>query len=226
MNDFSPFIQKASKINERIKELLYPRVRCLACAEERELLENGLCLDCKEKLDQDFALLTRPINSAICHGAFAYEETGPAAGLIRRLKFSGIEDCGKVLGEYCAKAAELLSLDVDLIVPVPISKRRRYKRGFNQSAIIAAEVSRRLNIPSRELIKKKKHTKAQSDLGRDERITNVIGAYESLDAKNLKILLIDDVLTTGATTLECRFVLMRSGASRVYILCAALTPLS
>lgn len=207
-----------------IKELLYPRVRCLACGEEKELIESGLCHLCKETLDSDFDLVARSIGPAICHGAFAYEEKGPAAGLIRRLKFSGIEDCGKVLGEYCAKAVEMPGLDIDLIVPVPISKRRIYERGFNQSEIIAGDISARLNIPWRSIIEKKKHTKAQSDLGRDERITNVIGAYESQDAKNLKILLIDDVVTTGATALECRFVLMRSGASRVHIFCAAVTP--
>ncbi len=223
MNDPS-FLALLNKQLNQIKELLYPRVRCLACGGEAQLFESGLCSACKEMLDSDFTLLTRHVGSCICHGAFAYEEKGPAAGLIRRLKFSAIEDCGKILGEYCANAIELLGLDIDVIVPAPISKRRKYNRGFNQSKIIAAEVSRRLNIPWKELICKKKHTKAQSDLARDERITNVLGAYEAQDASNLKILLIDDVLTTGATALECRFVLMRAGASRVHIFCAAMTP--
>ena len=207
-----------------IEFLLYPGICCLSCGEETELDENGLCPICKERLDDGFSLYTRHIDAAICHSAFIYDDNHPAGMLVRRLKFGGISECGVVLGDYCAKAFELLGADLDVIVPVPISIQRYRDRGLNQSKVIADKISTELGIPCKNLLKKKRHTRAQSSLNKTQRMTNVLDAYVvSGDVKGLKILLIDDVLTTGATTMECRFTLMRAGASQVHVFCATMT---
>jgi ComF family protein len=116
---------------------------------------------------------------------------------------------------------------VDLIVPVPLHPKRLRWRGFNQSVLLAREVSRAYDLPMNPFILvREKETSPQTQLSEEERRKNVRRAFsvrsaESLDGK--AVLLVDDVYTSGATVNECSRILVQSGAREVYVLTLART---
>ncbi len=113
-----------------------------------------------------------------------------------------------------------------LLVPVPLHSWRRYRRGYNQSELLARELSRRLDIPAVNALRRVRHTAPQVELSARDRTRNVRGAFAlntSFDAakSGAAVLLIDDVCTTGATLSECAHVLKQAGAPEVYALTLA-----
>lgn len=114
---------------------------------------------------------------------------------------------------------------IDLLIPVPLHKKRLRERGFNQALLLGKELSRRTGIPCRKrVLQKKKPTVPQVNLGRPEREKGVRGAFEVIARKEVDgkaILLVDDVYTTGATVNECSRVLLAGGAKRVDVLTLA-----
>jgi len=106
--------------------------------------------------------------------------------------------------------------EVEAIVPVPMSPEKERERGYNPSFLMAGELSDSLGIPVKPVLRKVRPTIAQRLLPRDKRLQNQKGAYEAVLAKPLvKIILVDDVFTTGATLEECAKVLKKSGVSWV-----------
>jgi competence protein ComFC len=117
----------------------------------------------------------------------------------------------------------------DVIIPVPIHKYKVMKRGYNQAVVLARRLAKKYHkqCPLGILIKTR-HTKSQSSLNRYERQTNVLDSFEINKSKisslkDKKILLIDDVITTGATLLECKNVLNNCGIKQIQTLCIAIT---
>ncbi len=108
---------------------------------------------------------------------------------------------------------------IDLLIPVPLHKKRLRERGFNQSLLLVKELSHRLGIPYQErILRKIRTTTPQVNLSGRERERAVKGVFNILRGEELKgkrVLLVDDVYTTGATVNECSKVLMREGAKRV-----------
>jgi len=115
-----------------------------------------------------------------------------------------------------------------LIVPIPLSKRRKKERGFNQIEILLAEVSKISPSISKfialDILTKQKDTVPQTHLKRSERLTNVRGAFVCTDISGAHILLIDDVVTTGATMIAASETLLTSGAKDISIISIARTP--
>ena len=123
------------------------------------------------------------------------------------------------------KLVEILK-SYDKIVPVPISKKRYKKRGYNQSYLIAKEIAKSvLNIKcDNNILMKEKDIIEQSKLNREQRKENIIGAYKILNCnsiKNKNIILIDDIYTTGSTVNECSKVLKEAGANKIAVLTIA-----
>jgi len=111
-----------------------------------------------------------------------------------------------------------------ILVPIPLHKNKFRKRGYNQAEILAREVSKRFGFPVVDYLLRTKETGSQVGLTKDERQENIKGAFEfkeKFDVKNKKIILIDDVLTSGATFSECCKVLKKSGAGRVWAIAFA-----
>ena len=107
-------------------------------------------------------------------------------------------------------------LTFDAIVPVPLHWTRKWSRGFNQSLILARSVSKSTDLPLFSVLRRVKRTKDQTHLSREERLANVRGAFRvTKDVDGKKLLLLDDVTTTGATLEECRRVLAEAGAAQV-----------
>jgi len=164
----------------------------------------------------------------------AYERARAAARygdvareLVHFLKYGDRLDLAWPLGQWMARAgAELLS-DADALVPVPLHWTRLLQRRFNQSAMLAQTIGAAARVAVADhIIVRSRATRPQYGLARSERARNVQGAFEvaksaRVDVKGRKLILVDDVLTSGATVDACARSLRRAGASRVDVLVLA-----
>lgn len=186
----------------------YSGPSCKICALPVVSEHSNVCGQCLKK--------TPPFSRVITYGL--YEDI--LAEAINQLKFHGIKRISKTLGRL------LLSLglpEADGIVPVPMTINRLRERGFNQSLLIARVIAKESNIPLlMDTLLKKKETPPQIGLSAKERLLNLKNAFEVKgDIKGLRLLLVDDVMTTGATVTECSKVLMKAGAKEVIVLTLA-----
>ena len=137
---------------------------------------------------------------------------------IHQFKFNGKVGLDRPLGSLLERAISS-DLRVDLVVPVPLQKKRLQQRSYNQALLLAREVARIRGLPlSNNLLNKVRETEFQQGLSAGDRVKNLRGAFhlqENLSGQ--KILLIDDVMTTGATVAACSQVLIKGGAAEVYV---------
>jgi len=157
-----------------------------------------------------------PFSTVITYGLYE----GVLAEAINQLKFHGVKRLSKPLG------ALLQSLNlprVDFIMPVPLSLKSLRERGYNQSLLIARVISKSVKVPLIiDALLKKKETSPQIGLSAKERLSNLKNAFEVKgDIKGLRLLLVDDVMTTGATVTECSKQLIKAGAKEVIVLTLA-----
>lgn len=150
-----------------------------------------------------------------------YEYKGIIKKQLCQFKFNNQKHIGKFFSKVLTKRILDLNLLFDIIIPVPISKKRYKERGYNQSKILANEIAKTLKRKcfSNILIKCKNNNK-QSRLKIDERKENVLGVYKVRNSKNLRnkiVVLIDDIYTTGATINECARVLKLAGAKKIIV---------
>ncbi|MBN1950848.1 MAG: ComF family protein [Bacteroidales bacterium] len=193
--------------------LFYPKL-CLACQSALQGNEHILCTSCMNSLPETsyFRDTQQPVME-LFNGRLKLEHAGSLLffekgskyrNLIYQLKYKGKKEAGIFLGKLMgARILESRSGSIDCIVPVPLHKSRLRRRGYNQSAILAAGISPMLNIPVVEdVLIRKKHTATQTRKGRFERWQNVEDRFECRKASTLEnkhVLLVDDVVTTGAT---------------------------
>jgi len=149
---------------------------------------------------------------------------GPARDLVHRLKFNDRPELARGLGRMMAAAGAELLAEADVIVPVPLHWTRAWKRRFNQATELARVVSRHSGLPlDVASLRRTKRTPSQVGLTRAQRRDNVQGAFHVGDAERAafvgrRVLLVDDVLTTGATMNAAARVLLRAGAVQVDVL--------
>ena len=156
--------------------------------------------------------------------AFIYDDFSKK--LILDFKFYAKTQSANILVKWLyAAGKDIFEGGVDLIMPVPLSYRRLLRRGYNQSALLARLLSKQTHIEADVFnLKKTKHTKPQSSLLGNARLKNVKNVFEVKNkdkVKGKRIVLIDDVLTTGATLAECAKVLLKAGAKSVDTLTVA-----
>jgi ComF family protein len=163
-------------------------------------------------------------NGAVSRARAIGEYEGTLREIIHALKYSGRYSLSRPLAELMRRRGRELLEDVDCVVPVPLHWRREYQRGFNQ----AREIARHLGRPVANVLVRCRATRAQVELAADRRRANVAGAFmirrgwfRAPSIRGKKLLLIDDVSTTGATLESCAGVLKESGASEVFALTAA-----
>ena len=156
--------------------------------------------------------------TAGCLSPLAYRDGVPEA--VRRYKFPGNPSYRKPFGLLMAQCAQDgLTGAVDVVTWTPLSRRRKKKRGFDQAELLARTAAGELGLPARKLLEKEKDNGPQSHL-EDEaaRRANVQGVYRLTgeDLSGLRVLLVDDVVTTGSTMGECARLLLEGGASEVW----------
>lgn len=224
-----------------VAKLLYPP-RCPYCGIVLPLNEK-CCEKCKRELIRIKQPLCKVCGSSIydcIHSKsfhkFSFErsispfyyEKAARKGILR-LKVTGKKSGSFELAREMAEAVlnEYTDIAFDYIIPVPMSRKEVRKRGFNQALLLGRHLSRLLNIPLKEnCLVKVKNTNQQHSLNFSERVINLKDAFEVLhseEIKNCRILLCDDIMTSGSTLNECSSGLLKNGALQVYCVTFART---
>lgn len=206
----------------RFLDLVFPR-KCVLCCRLLRQEETDLCSPCRREAPV-FTGRTKAIPFVSAWTA-AYFYEGHVRASLLRYKFSGRQNYATAYGRILA-ARILRDFDgeFDLITYVPVSFQRRLQRGYDQVLLLARATARELGRKPVRILRKRRHNPAQSSLGAvEQRRANVQGAYRVPDpalVAGKRILMIDDIITTGATVSECAKMLQLAGAGEVR--CAAL----
>ncbi len=201
--------------------------RCLLCGAHIAPGE-ALCEACGKALperprERRFRLTGDRGEEFVVRAPFVYE--GGCRKNIHSMKFQGKKALAGPFGRVMAGAAEGLG-PFDGVTWVPMSPAGRKSRGYDQSQLLAKSVAKALGLPLLPLLRKERDTAVQHDLPRQERLENVKKAYgASPGSQGKRVLLVDDIVTTGATMTECALALYRAGAEEVAGLCIADAPL-
>lgn len=225
---------------QQLVDFFFPQVRCLSCDEPRRIRPgNPLCVDCFASLDDllvsDSACgrCKSPMKrgqactfcadgglEGITRGFAPYAYHGVVQQMIVKLKFLPCVTPAPLLAK--AMAGCITGLSADALVPVPLSREHKRERGMNQSLELARLVSGISGLPVLEALTKPVNTKRQSGLPAAQRKSNVQGAYRCTgQLAGLRLILVDDVRTTGSTASACAAELKKAGAQVVYLLTAA-----
>lgn len=200
---------------------------CAGCGREGE----PLCAGCRPALDSRLELpggvpigLPADIPEPLLQVEWCTPFAGPVRGALHQLKYAGERRLAHPLGEAVARRWARVGVGATLVVPVPVHAERERQRGYDQAALIAEAAAGSLGLPYVRALERTRATVAQFELGRDERSTNVVGAFRARrraaspargPVAGQWVLLVDDVVTTGATLAACAVALEEAGASAV-----------
>ena len=207
---------------QRILRLLFPP-KCVLCKRILEKEETDFCHECREKVPEFQKSTLKLSFLAGWTSVWYYKDTVRKS--ILRYKFGGRRSYAEAYSRRLAmKLQKEGKDDFEVLSFVPIAFLRKMKRGYDQGDLLAEALGNELNVPAVKTLRKIRNTPPQSgikDVAR--RRANVLGAYRCVDAEAVRgkrVLLLDDVLTTGATASECARVLLTAGAKEVF--CATL----
>lgn len=197
---------------------------CGTCSAARWRIVGPRCLRCGRNKKDCTCAAGRPKYYQAIAAPFYFG--GEIRSAVYRLKreYSPVRVLSEEMGETFDRV--YAGVPFDWITGVPLSAGKRRERGFNQARELARRVSAHTGIPYRELLVKRTETLVQHHLTAEERRANVLGAYDlkpGISVAGRRILLVDDVFTTGSTVTECAKMLMFGGAESVHILCTAIT---
>ena len=213
--------------------MLFFPVNCLICGKRLPAPREVICFKCEHLMP--LTGYTHKVGNPVamgfwgrvpmeqCTALFRFEKGSAFQSLLHQLKYKGSRKTGRYLGNllgYDLKHSSFAACD--LIVPVPLHKKRIKQRGYNQSELIARGASEIMGIPVETgLLVRKKHRDSQTSMGRYDRFMNVSGSFhvatKAPDITRKKVLLLDDVVTTGATLEACCQALIRSYSCLVYV---------
>ena len=197
-------------------DLLFPRL-CCACGERLAIGENFVCASCQLQLplevNHDWRYNRRRViwsdhPQLVRMGALTrYERGNRASMIVRNLKFRRQYELGSWMGRIAVQRLKESGLfeDVDLLIPIPLSKRRLHSRGFNQAELIARGMADELGIPVRtDVLERIVARESQTHFAVPERLGNAENVFKLMNSEGLQgkhVMLVDDVMTTGTTML-------------------------
>ncbi|MEO5717333.1 MAG: ComF family protein [Chthoniobacterales bacterium] len=218
---YPPFCAVCSRAVEGRENL------CGSCSEQAPRIRPPFCAKCSQPFAGD---ITGSFTCANCDervlhfeaAVSAYRSRAVVRELIHHFKYNRQIHLRHQLGRWLTEALEdprLSGRRFDCIVPVPLHPARQRERGFNQAELLAAILQRRSGLPVRDLLQRTRYTTTQTQFDRSERMENLRGAFRlrrGSNVQDLRMLLVDDVLTTGSTLSECASVLRAAGALSVH----------
>lgn len=227
--------------NMKFLEVLFPQnIKCIFCGKEDN--NFGICDDCYAKIHFIKGKICKKCGINIksgevcidCKGAnYAFERvfciceySDIIQYAILKLK-KGSKYMAYPLAELVSDYINQLNIPYDFIVPMPIHPNRLKERGFNQSQLLLSQTKNQKKVRN-DIIVRSKDTPHQTGLNRDNRKTNLDGAFKVINKKDIKdkiVLIFDDIYTTGSSMQECAKTLIDSGAKQVFGLCLARTPI-
>ena len=225
-------MKKLSRILDDFLELFFPKV-CVTCSNRLINSENFVCMDCwldlpvtnfhNEDKNKVAQLFWGRVNISHAAAYFSYKKGSRYQQLIYAVKYRGMKELGFEIGKrFGFELKEAVGFkSVDLVVPVPLHPRKQKTRGYNQSEWIARGIADAMNLPviTNNLIRKV-HTSTQTRKNRFERWQNVERIFDIEEPEiftGKHVLLIDDVVTTGATLEACAFQLLKIDGVNVSI---------
>ena len=203
-------------------------VFCEECLSKIEILNSTFCKRCGSPVRSGKILCYQcrndppPFTQMRSWASYA----GPIKDALHSLKYNKNIALGIFLAKPLTEIVKNAGWKIDLVVPMPLSRSHLKLRGYNQSACISRNIARQLNLThSTTSVKRIKETETQISLNVNERFINLFDAFYAFPAKliNRNILLVDDVITTGATMQNCAIALKNAGASNIYCLSVAKT---
>jgi ComF family protein len=201
---------------------------CPACWRAMRFIERPFCERLGTPFEQDLGAgllspqaIADPPAFSRARAVVRFED-GPARRLVHRLKYSDRAELARPMGRWMARSGADVLAEADALVPVPLHPLRLWTRRFNQSAALAHHIARATGKPSEPfLLARVKATRSQVGLSRTQRAENVQGAFRAppeARVKGRRLVLVDDVLTSGATANAAARALLRAGASQVDII--------
>lgn len=218
----------------RLLDLISPRL-CVVCGQRLTVSEDVICTKCNLHLPRtDFhqdpyenemaKLFWHQIPVERATALFYYESHAETANILYELKYKGHPEVGEVMGRLMAKELQPSGFfdGIDGIVPIPLAKKRQRQRGYNQSLEIARGISAITSLSIyNKVVRRKAFEGSQTNKGRWERNENVEGVFELKDASAIQgkhLLMVDDVVTTGATVIACVQELCKAGNVKVSVI--------
>ena len=239
-------MNEIKKLFNKIIDVVFPPdITCIMCGNEVNNSEFCLCDDCEgslQKCEKVCEVCGTPVRSeahfcVVCsenkrlfdyaRAPLVYKDNVIRA--VHNFKYNGNKYLARPFAKIMLSSYnELKSLvgGFDLIVPIPLHKTKLKKRGFNQAELLAKEVSLLTDVPMENVAIRVKNTSTQTDLSKSERKLNLENAFDLLDkskVKNKNVLIIDDILTTGATTESLAEILRKAKAKNICVLTFART---
>lgn len=221
-------------IVKRVLDIIFPR-QCVNCDEILSISEDVLCGRCLIHMprtnfhlspkDNDLTKLffvVLPIEKATSW--IYYSPNATHCRFIRKMKYHNRPDVGEMSGRIISTEIKDSGFfeGIDCIIPVPLSRKRQWKRGYNQSRMIADGISEVTSIPIFDDVVRRKHFhKSQTHLNAYERRENVKGAFELVNGEKIRgrhILLVDDIVTFGTTIISCGEELIKAGNVKISVL--------
>ena len=202
---------------------------CAACTERVAWVRHPICTFCGNRVRSPqikacFACQQQTWRQQLCKVRCAVWFDGPVRRAVHALKYEGRFGVAKPLAKLMMQAAPNWRPKADLIVPVPLHAQRHAKRTYNQSELVAKQLSAEYGIPvAATSLLRRRNTTPQVTLKSDERVHNMKNAFHAVESiiKGRRVLLIDDVVTTGATIYASAEALQQAGATYVSAYCLA-----
>lgn len=211
------------------KEVFEEKYFCEECFKQLPFINGAICNHCGRSVidNEEYCSTCKNILVDLdkCRSVFNYDKA--VKELIYRFKYGNCAYLKNLFGEYLYGLYIKNRFDADILTFIPMTKKPLRKRGYNQSQLLSLELSKMLNIPCLKLLEKTKETARQATMNRRERLKNLTDVFKVIDkkaVKDKKIMIVDDVTTTGSTAQAVAEKLKKAGAKMVYLLTIASVP--